>query len=70
MEKIETYKTMGYNKKFLPDLESLQDLYKKVGHSEFVSSFIKYNVYIGSPQSIEYVEKKINTYYKQFKKPN
>lgn len=59
---------MGCNKKFLPDVNTLKELYKTLGHDEFVSTFLKYDVYIGSPESTEFIERKINKNY-QFKKP-
>lgn len=60
---------MGFTKKFLPDLKTLEQEYKTLGLEKFVSSYIKYDVFIGSEKSNDFIERAINKN-KQLKKTN
>lgn len=50
---------MGFNKKILPRIDELKDLYYKDKES-FVKSMKEADVLMGSEESIEWVEKKLN----------
>ncbi len=38
---------MGFNKKFLPELEVLLEEYERLGHDKFRSVYFKYDAFIG-----------------------
>lgn len=52
---------MGLNKKYLPDLEKIKEEYEKSSPSDFIKKYSKYEVFIGPIESINFIEKIINT---------
>jgi len=56
---------MGFNKLFLPPIESLIEKYEKEGLETFVRSFQKYDAIMGDSQSVTYLETLMETYRKK-----
>lgn len=56
---------MGFNKCSLPDIESLKDLYSKLGLENFLKQFTKYDAITGSTESFKFLDEKKEEYKKQ-----
>ena len=56
---------MGFNKLFLPPIESLIEKYEKEGLETFVRSFERYDAIMGDSQSVTYLETLMETYRKK-----
>lgn len=56
---------MGFNKIYLPPIESLIEKYEKEGLETFVRSFQKYDAIMGDSQSVTYLETLMETYRKK-----
>lgn len=56
---------MGFNKIYLPPIESLIEKYEKEGLETFVRSFQRYDAIMGDSQSVTYLETLMETYRKK-----
>jgi hypothetical protein len=50
---------MGLNKVYLREKKILEKEYADLGHNEFVRVYGKYEIVIGSPSAINFINKKI-----------
>lgn len=51
---------MGFNPKYLTGVKDLKREFKEMGKKKFVSTYQKYNSFIGSDKALEYLTKKLN----------
>lgn len=53
---------MGFNKCFLPSIESMKEQIERDGLEEFVRLYTKYDSITGESDRMEFLEKKIEEY--------
>ena len=53
---------MGFNNRYLPDIDKLKQYYESVDLETFVNRFRKYDCWTGSSESFDFLEQKINEY--------
>jgi len=47
---------MGFNKCYLPSLQEMNQLLEKLGEENFIKRFHKYDAYIGSKESMDFLQ--------------
>jgi len=58
MENLGVYDSMGFEKRYLPNLETLKQEYETLGHDEFIRRILKYEALIGPTDSINFTTEK------------
>lgn len=55
MENLGVYNSMTYIRKKLSSLSELKKEYDERGHEEFCRIYVKYDSFIGSPESMDFL---------------
>lgn len=59
MGNLVVYDSMGFEKRYLPNISILEKEYETLGHEEFVRRLLKYDALIGPNDSVEFANDKI-----------
>lgn len=56
MENLVVYSIMGFEKRYLPDLETIKHEYCLLGHEEFIRRISRYEALIGPNESQSFIQ--------------
>jgi spore coat protein CotH len=56
---------MGFEKKYLKDLDAIKEDFQEKGLEAFVKTYIKVDAFIGSDESITFIKQKIKQFNNQ-----